>query len=55
MAREIVALRGEDARDRKYLSELTKRVSTALRAMQNSGDARKLTDSHSNVFWERIG
>jgi hypothetical protein len=26
IAREIVAMRGEDARDRKYLSDLTKRV-----------------------------
>lgn len=53
IAREIVALRGEDARDRKYLSELTKRVSKALRAMREEGNVRSVTDAKGNVMWER--
>lgn len=53
IAREIVALRGEDARDRKYLSDLTKRVSKALRAMREAGDVRGVTDAKGNVLWER--
>jgi hypothetical protein len=53
IAREIVALRGEDARDRKYLSELTKRVSKALRAMREEGNVRSVTDAKGNVSWER--
>lgn len=53
IAREIVALRGEDARDRKYLSELTKRVSKALRAMREDGNVRSVTDQKGNVLWER--
>lgn len=55
IAREIVAMRGEDARDRKYLSDLTKRVSKALRAMREAGEVRSVTDAKGNVLWERRG
>jgi len=54
IAREIVAMRGEDARDRKYLSELTKRVSKALRAMREAGEVRSVTDAKGNVLWGRF-
>lgn len=53
IAREIVAMRGEDARDRKYLSDLTKRVSKALRQMKAEGHARSFTDAKGNMTWER--
>jgi hypothetical protein len=53
IAREIVALRGEDARDRKYLSDLTKRVSKALRAMREEGNVRSVTDAKGNASWLR--
>ena len=55
IAREIVVMRGEDARDRKYLSELTKRVSKALRVMKSEGTVRAATDARGNVSWERRG
>lgn len=51
IAREIVALRGEDARDRRYLSELTKRVSKALRAMREEGRVKGMTNSKGVVLW----
>lgn len=53
IAREIVAMRGEDARDRKYLADLTKRVSKALRTMKAEGHARSFTDAKGNMTWER--
>lgn len=53
IAREIVALRGEDARDRKYLSDLTKRVSKALRAMREAGEVRTVADAKGNLMWGR--
>lgn len=53
IARSIVALRGEDARDRKYLSDLTKRVSKALRTMRAEGQVRSVTDAKGSVLWER--
>ena len=53
IAREIVALRGEDARDRKYLSDLTKRVSKALRAMREEGNVKGVADAKGNLRWKR--
>lgn len=53
MARSIVALRGEDARDRKYLAELTKRVSKALRGMREDGLVRSMADAKGNLMWEK--
>lgn len=54
IAREIVTIRGEDARDRKYLTDLTKRVSKALRQMKAEGLVRSAVDTKGNVSWERV-
>lgn len=51
IAREIVALRGDDARDRKYLSDLTKRVSKALRALKADGRVTSRADQRGNLAW----
>ena len=53
IAQTIVAMRGEDARDRKYISDLTKRVSKALRQMKAEGLVRGVADTKGNVSWER--
>ncbi|WBQ11702.1 hypothetical protein L2D00_07520 [Hyphomonadaceae bacterium BL14] len=53
IAREIVAMRGDDARDQKFLSELTKRVSKALRALRDNGEVRCVTDARGNMEWVR--
>lgn len=53
IARSIVALRGEDARDRRYLSDLTKRVSKALRQMREAGQVRRVADSRGGCLWLR--
>lgn len=45
IARSVVALRGDDARDREYLSELTKRVSKALRGMRRDALVSSLSGS----------
>ncbi|APH73446.1 hypothetical protein [Aquibium oceanicum] len=55
IAREIVAIRGEDARDRKYLADLTRRVGKALRAMREAGEVKSATDKNGNLRWERRG
>ena len=54
IAREIVAMRGEDARDRKYLSDLTKRVSKALRQTYHAGDVKPVTGTRGERLW-RLG
>jgi len=48
IAQPIVAMRGEDARDRKYISHLTKRVSKALRQMKAEGLVRSVADAKGN-------
>ena len=48
IAQELVAVSGLDARDRRYVSDLTKRVSKCLR---ETGAARKATDGKGNVVW----
>lgn len=53
IAREIVTMRGEDARDRKYIADLTKRVSKALRQMRDEGHVRSAVDGKGNLSWER--
>lgn len=53
IAQDIVAMRGEDARDRKYISDLTKRVSKALRVMKQEGHVRSVADTKGNLSWER--
>lgn len=53
IAREIVTLRGEDARDRKYLADLAKRVSKALRQMKIDGFVFQRMDTRGNVKWEK--
>lgn len=53
IAFSIVAMRGEDARDRRYIAELTKRVSKALRAMREEGHVRSVADVKGNLTWER--
>lgn len=53
IAREIVVMRGEDARDRKYLADLTKRVSKALRQMREEGIVRSAAEPKGNLFWTK--
>ncbi|MBW8299475.1 MAG: hypothetical protein K0M60_07740 [Hydrogenophaga sp.] len=55
IAREIVTMRGEDARDRKYIADLTKRVSKALRQMRDDGHVRSAVDDKGNLSWVRRG
>jgi hypothetical protein len=51
IAQAIVAVSGQDARDRKYISDLTKRVSKALRALREESVVRSSVDSKGNVLW----
>ena len=47
-------MRGEDARDRKYLTELTRRVSKALRTLKHEGVVRSAPDNKGNLHWEML-
>jgi hypothetical protein len=52
IAREIVTMRGEDARDRKYLADLTKRVSKALRQLRDDNLVQSQADQRGNLCWQ---
>jgi hypothetical protein len=51
VAQTVVALSGQDARDRRYVSDLTRRVSKALRALREENVVRSGTDAKGNVMW----
>jgi hypothetical protein len=51
IARGVVALSGQDARDRKFLSDHTKRVSRALRVLRDENMVRSAVDPKGNVLW----
>jgi hypothetical protein len=51
IAQGIIAVSGQDARDRKFLSEHTKRVSKALRQLREDNIVRSAVDPKGNVMW----
>ena len=52
IAQGVVALRGEDARDRRYVSELTRRISKCLRVEREKGTVRGRMDGARCLVWE---
>ncbi len=52
VARGLITLRCDDARDRKYLTELTRRVSKALRNLKQEGVVHSSPDNRGNLYWE---
>lgn len=53
LANSVLALRGDDVRDRRLLTEVTKRVSKALRHQREAGYVRSSTDKLGNMLWSR--
>lgn len=51
LAQAIVAVSGQDARDRKTVSDLTKRVGKACRALFVEERMRRMVDRSGNVTW----
>lgn len=49
IAQEIVAQSGQDARDRRYVADLVKRVGKCLRQSQDC--VRKSKDAKGNIVW----
>jgi hypothetical protein len=55
IAQTIISMGGHDARDRRYVSDLTKRVSKALRKAKQAGNVRQATDPNGNLVWSSAG
>lgn len=51
IAQSVMALRGDDPRDSKYVSDLTKRVAKALRALRVAKAERSASDLQGNAVW----
>lgn len=53
LAQSIVALRGDDARDRRLVTDVSNRVSKALRQHREAGRVRSSIDPSGNMLWSR--
>jgi hypothetical protein len=51
IAQAIVAVSGQDARDRKLITDVTRRASKALRILKLAGDVRSSVDTKGNLMW----
>ena len=51
IAQNIVALSGQDARDRKFIADLTRRIAKALRPLREENFVRSSVDPKGNVMW----
>jgi len=52
LAQALIALRGEDPRDQRYISDLTRRISKALLPLRAAGRIKTAKDQHGNVLWK---
>ncbi|WP_425907174.1 hypothetical protein [Nitrobacter sp. TKz-YC02] len=51
IAQAVVAVGGQDARDRKLITDVTRRASKALRILREAGEVRSSVDTTGNVMW----
>ncbi|WP_331327274.1 hypothetical protein [Methylobacterium fujisawaense] len=54
VAQSVLSLSGQDARDRKLMTEHTRRVSKALRMLTQDGSVRSSSDGRGNRVWSII-
>ena len=55
IAEAILSVSGQDARDRNLMTEHTKRVSKALRALKEEGRVTAAKDERGNMTWRLAG
>jgi hypothetical protein len=51
IAQAIVALKGDDPRDQRYVADLTRRVGKALRPLRSCGNVHSSADEFGAVVW----
>ncbi len=52
IAQALIAVRGEDPRDQKYIADLTRRVGKALRPLRVVGSVATIKDSSGCSMWK---
>jgi hypothetical protein len=55
IAQSIIALRGDDARDRRHVTDITRRLSKCLRIERERGTVRGRLESDRTMTWEWVG
>lgn len=55
IAQAIVALRGDDARDRAHVTDIARRVSKCLRLERERGTVRARVERDRTLTWEWVG
>lgn len=51
IAQAIIAVRGDDPRDQRYIADLTRRVGKALRVLRDQSAMRSTIDQHGALVW----
>ncbi len=51
IAQALIALRGDDPRDQRYIADLTRRVGKALRPLRDEGAIKSIHDKQGCVMW----
>ena len=51
IAQGVIAVSGQDARDRKFLADHTKRVSKARRQLREQNVVQSAVDAKGNILW----
>jgi hypothetical protein len=51
IAQALIALRGDDPRDQRYIADLTRRVGKALRPLRDEGAVKSAHDQHGALMW----
>lgn len=51
IAQAIVAIRGDDPRDQRYIADLTRRVGKALRPLRDAGDVKSTNHTVGGLGW----
>lgn len=54
IAQALIAIRGDDVRDQRYIADLTRRVGKALRPLRASGQVKSATNQHGVVVWRLV-
>ena len=52
IAAAIISVRGDDPRDRRFLTDVTRRASKALRILRHAGEVKGVKDKRGNMLWE---
>ena len=52
IAQAIIAVRGDDPRDQRYIADLTRRVGKALRPLLSDQRVSQIKDRHGAVRWQ---